>query len=101
MGEVADCAPGRYLLDLAIPWLPSPVLVNHESHARRVGIFNDSLTGFEVVGQRFLANDVHLPLSGIGANFRMAMRRRDDIDEVRTLDVDRASPIAIVARYTV
>ena len=39
------------------------------------------------------------PLSCIGANFGMAMRTCDDIDEIRTLDVDCAFPIAIVARY--
>jgi hypothetical protein len=101
MGKVADCSPVRCLLDLAIPWLPSPVLVHHKSHARRFGIFDDSLAGFEVVGQRFLANDVDLSLSGIGANFGVAMRRRNDINEVRPLNLDRASPIAVVAGYAV
>ena len=50
MSEVTDQPLVRYLLDLAIPWLPSPVLVHHESDARRFGIFDDSLTGFEVIG---------------------------------------------------
>ena len=83
--DVPDGIGLKEFFDFAIPWLPSPVLVDHTADA---GFMNDlgKLEGLVPSGrERLLTNDGDSQFRGNFAKLEMSFGRSDDIDEVRLL----------------
>ncbi len=97
--ELANRACHLNRLGRAVPRLPSPVLVDHEPHARRSRTVHDPAARLQRGCQGLLTDDVDSAPGSFGTHLFVRVGRRDDVDEVRALAIEHLPPVGVVARH--
>ena len=80
---LSDSARRDQRPDLAVPALPTPVLVDHQPHSRAGGVVHDPARLFPTRSDRLLQQDRNPSHGGCAHQVQVGGRARDDVDEVR------------------
>ena len=94
-GDRADGAPVHDLLDLPVPGLPAPVVVDHEGNVVRLGQRHQLPARIHRGRQRLLADHGDVPPGGETHDLRVCGRRAQNIDEIRLFGGDHFPEIAV------